>query len=95
LSERGVQTIEGHLIKGEGEGVGVPLIVRYFHEQHVTGMGQYTVEQQLANLKASGVYARIMTEEVDMTDNSIVALPPMLFDGHQVRFVIDQQTGEE
>jgi hypothetical protein len=73
LSERGVQTIEGHLIKGEGEGVGVPLIVRYFHEQHVTGMGQYTVEQQLANLKASGDYARL----IGVVEDEIMRDPPM------------------
>jgi hypothetical protein len=58
LSEHAALVITSHLTKGEGEGIGAPLIVRYFHEQHVTGMGQYTVEQQLANLKASGDYAR-------------------------------------
>jgi hypothetical protein len=62
LSEHAALVITSHLTKGEGEGIGVPLIVRYFHEQHITGMGQYTVEQQLANLKASGAYARIMAE---------------------------------
>jgi hypothetical protein len=36
------------------EGLGWRLVVRYFHERNVPGMGQYTVEQQLANLKASG-----------------------------------------
>ena len=65
MSERGEQTVIGKLTVGDGEGIGVPLIVRYFHEQHVTGMGQYTVEQQLANLKASGDYARIISEVVD------------------------------
>jgi hypothetical protein len=30
-----------------------------------------------------------------MEANSIVTLPPMLFDGHDVRFVIDQLTGVE
>jgi hypothetical protein len=52
LSERGGQTIEGHLLKADADGIGERLITRYFHEQHVSGMGQYTVEQQLANLKS-------------------------------------------
>src|SRR5262245_58164632 len=60
LSERGEQTVVGNMVAGDG--VGEPLITRYFHDQHVPGMGEYTVKQQLANLKASGAYARIMAE---------------------------------
>jgi ParB-like nuclease domain len=61
-SERGKQTILGSLTAPDAEGMGTPLIQRYFHDQHIPGMGEYTVTQQLANLKASGAYARIMAE---------------------------------
>jgi hypothetical protein len=36
--------------------------IRGHTKQHVEGMGRYTVEQQLANLKDSGAYARILTD---------------------------------
>jgi hypothetical protein len=62
MSERGEQTIVGKASTGNGEGIGEPLLTRFFHQQHIPGMGRYTVEQQLANLKASGLYAKIMTE---------------------------------
>jgi hypothetical protein len=54
VSERGEQTVLGKLSAEDGEGLGWRLIVRYFREQHIDGMGEYTVKQQLANLKASG-----------------------------------------
>jgi hypothetical protein len=62
LSERAEQVITGQLTAESTDGIGWRLIVAYFHEQHIDGMGEYTVKQQLANLKASGAYARIMAE---------------------------------
>jgi hypothetical protein len=62
LSERGEKVIAGQLTADDADGIGQGLIVRYFHEQHISGMGDYTVQQQFANLKASGAYARIMAE---------------------------------
>jgi hypothetical protein len=62
LSERAAQTIAGQLTAEKSDGLGRDLIIDYFHEQHIQGMGDYTVQQQLANLKASGAYTRILTE---------------------------------
>jgi hypothetical protein len=62
MSERGEQTVLGKLSAEGGEGLGRDLLVRYFHEKKIPGMGDWTVQQQMANLKASGAYARIMRE---------------------------------
>jgi hypothetical protein len=61
VSGRAEKIIEGQLKAGAYE-VGEPLMTRYFQGQGLSGMGQYTVQQQLANLKASGAYARLMAE---------------------------------
>jgi len=60
FTQRSEDSAIGRITKAEG--VGEPLLTRFFHEHHIPNMGESTVRQQLANLKASGAYARIMTE---------------------------------
>jgi hypothetical protein len=63
MSKRGEETLLGKLQDDGGEGVGPRLILRFL--QHIPGVGEYVVNQQLANLKASGDYARILHEVED------------------------------
>jgi hypothetical protein len=55
---RDVDTMLGHLVSGRG--IGRDSILDFLKD--VPGINQYTVEHQLANLKASGDYARITAE---------------------------------
>ena len=50
----------GHLTAEKGEGIGQPLISRFL--EHIPGVTDYVVRQQLLNLRASGDYARILEE---------------------------------
>jgi hypothetical protein len=54
LSERSEQTVVGQLTAEDSEGLGRRLLVAFFHEHKIPNMGDWTVQQQLANLKASG-----------------------------------------
>ena len=57
-SPKALETLQGQLA-GE-RGVGEPLILQFL--ARIPGITTYSVKQQLANLKASGAYARILGE---------------------------------
>src|SRR5262245_10410060 len=45
MSERGEQTIVGKLTAEDGEGIGRRLLTRLFQTHHISGMGDYRVQQ--------------------------------------------------
>lgn len=58
ITTRSRETVNGQLASGRG--IGEPLVSDFL--KGVPGLNQNIVKQQLANLKASGDYARIMSE---------------------------------
>jgi hypothetical protein len=57
-SQRGRESLQGGLTSDRG--LGEPIIAEFLHGIH--GISAHVIRQQLANLKASGDYARLIAE---------------------------------
>jgi hypothetical protein len=59
-SARGVDTLRGQITSNKG--MGEPLVTAFLKDQEIPGIRPSVVREQIANLKASGDYARIIDE---------------------------------
>jgi hypothetical protein len=59
-SAKALDTLRGHIASDKGDGIGEPLITDFLKK--TPGINENSVRQQLALLKSSGDYARIISE---------------------------------